>query len=376
VSWAIWITGIPGSGKSVLARAAAAALAAAGEPVKVLELDEIRRTVTPAPRYTDAEREVVYRALVFMAAALVDAGVPVIVDATAHRRAWRDLARRTIPRFAEVQLDCPLEVARRREQARTGGHAPRNIYARAGRPGAAVPGVDVPYERALAPELVIDTAAEETAVSAERIVRLARSLRPPGVLARPRPEPARWVVWITGLPGSGKTTLAVGAARALAARGAPVRVLDAVGVRAFLLGGEPPGAPQDAEDLVHRALVCTARLLAEAGVGVIVDATSPRRAWRELARREIGRFAEVQLVCSRDVCWSRERAGRWGLGAAPAAAHGGPPDVVLDYEPALSPELTLYTDVQAPWISEAEVVRLLERLERAAAAEGGIATAS
>jgi len=87
VSSAIWITGPPGSGKSVLARAAASRLSAAGEPVMVLELDEIRKIVTPSPTYSATERDIVYGALVYMAAALTRAGSRVIIDATAHRRA-------------------------------------------------------------------------------------------------------------------------------------------------------------------------------------------------------------------------------------------------------------------------------------------------
>src|SRR2546425_12971091 len=85
MSWAIWITGLPGSGKSSLARGAAAELEAVGERVVVLELDAIRKFLTPTPTYSATERDVVYRALVYMAAALVSAGVPVIVHATAHR---------------------------------------------------------------------------------------------------------------------------------------------------------------------------------------------------------------------------------------------------------------------------------------------------
>jgi adenylylsulfate kinase len=79
----------------------------------VLELDAIRKIVTPLPAYSDAEREAVYRMLAFMAATLVEAGVPVSVDATAHRRHWREFARELIPRFAEVQLECSLAVCRR-----------------------------------------------------------------------------------------------------------------------------------------------------------------------------------------------------------------------------------------------------------------------
>lgn len=176
MSWAIWITGLPGSGKTVLARAAVERLGAAGEKVKVLELDEVRKVLTPTPTYSDAERDVVYRALGLMAALLTEAGVPVIVDATAHRRVWRDLARAAIPKFAEVYLDCPLEVCRDRERHRKADHAPTGIYAKAGRPGAMVPGVDVPYEPPRAPELTIKTAVEDVPTSAAKIADLARRL--------------------------------------------------------------------------------------------------------------------------------------------------------------------------------------------------------
>lgn len=121
MSWAIWITGLPGSGKSALARAAAADLRARGREVAVLELDAIRKIVTPAATYSDVEREAVYRILAVIAASLVEAGIPVIVDATAHRRRWRDFARGLIPRFAEVQLECPLPVGARQ---RASGHLP------------------------------------------------------------------------------------------------------------------------------------------------------------------------------------------------------------------------------------------------------------
>ena len=126
MSWAVWITGLPGSGKSAIAQAAAAELQARGEQVMVLELDRIRKVITPQPTYSDAEREAVYRALVYMAAALVDAGVAVILDATAHRRAWRELARTTIPNFAEVQLRCPWRSA-----ASASAHASRERRPRA-----------------------------------------------------------------------------------------------------------------------------------------------------------------------------------------------------------------------------------------------------
>jgi len=367
VSWAIWITGLPGSGKSALARGATAALHERGVRVVHLELDVIRRTLTPTPTYSATERDVVYRALVSMATALSGVGVPVIIDATAHRRVWRELARASIARFAEVQLECPLEVCQRREAQRTTGHAPRGIYAHAGAPGARVPGVDVPYEPSFAPERTIDTARQDVATSVREIVALAERLGADAGAA-PRVPGGGWAIWISGLPGSGKTTLACAVGAALAGTGVPVRVLDLGGLRQFLLAGQPES--DVTREIVHRALAYTAKLLTEAGVAVLVDATAPRRAWRELARELIERFAEVQLVCPRELCVERERAVRWRLGGrrpAPSAGRAAArPELVLDYEPSLRPDLTLHTDLQDPGSAVEEILRLARRLHRTA----------
>ena len=176
MAWAIWITGLPGSGKTSVAQGAAALAAAAGRRVRTLELDAIRRLVTPDPTYSEAERDVLYRSLAVMAALLVEAGTNVIVDATANRRAYRDLARRLIPRFAEVYLRCPLEVCRERERQRFGGHAPGHIYERADRRGAPVPGVGVPYEAPEGPELTIDSAQIGAGEAAGRVWALVEQL--------------------------------------------------------------------------------------------------------------------------------------------------------------------------------------------------------
>ena len=358
MSWAIWVTGRPGSGKTTVARAAAARLAAQGTPATVLELDRIRRVLTPHPTYGEAERELVYRSLVFMAVALTEAGVPVVIDATAHRRAWRDLARASIARFAEVQLDCPLDVARERERTRVPGAAPRGIYAQAGRAGATVPGVDVPYEAAETPDLSIDTGVESVEAAADRIAALGLALEPGG---RRRGDDDGAVIWITGLPGSGKTTLASRLAEALAAEGVAVKVLEWVALRALVLGG---GAwSEAAEEIAHRALAYTAKLLADAGMTVVVDATAPRRAWRALARDITATFAEVQLVCPPEICLHRERAVRWGSWPCAHRAASAP-DVVLEYEYSLNPDLLLDTAARSEWAAAEDLLRLARRLLR------------
>jgi adenylylsulfate kinase len=332
----------------------------------VLELDAIGKIVTPEPTYSETEREAVYRLLAFMAATLAHSGVPVIVDATARRRHWRELARALIPRFAEVQLDCPPAVCQERAATRAAGNASQETRARDRRPGATARGVDEEYERALAPELTIDTASESVAIGAERIVALAGSLG--GESLTPSRPGAGWALWITGLPGSGKTTVAQRVAVALGARGVGVTILDAAAVRQVLGPVAGPGL----EDMVHRALACSAKLLTDAGVGVIVDATAPRRRWRELARELIDRFAEIQLVCPAEICAGRERAVRWHLSGTSLPTHqpevGATPEIVTDYEPSLRPELLLYTDVQDDLAVVEAVLFVAERLHRTGSA--------
>ena len=322
MSWAIWITGIPGSGKSVLARAASVELRARGYPPRILELDEIRKTLTPEPRDTDTERDVVYRALGWMARLMTEAGVPVIVDATAHRRVWRDLARAAIPHFAEVQIECPLEVARERERSRLGGNAPRGISERAGRPGATIPGLDVPYEPALAPELVIDSARESVAEAAHRIADLAFRLS--AGTEGPALATAGWAIWITGRPGTGKTTVTSRVVQALATRAVPVRVLSLDEVRSRLLPGRQ--VPEADREILHRALVYATKLLTEAGTAVIIDS---RRAPTLLApggpRTGPVLRGGLPRVSGRGMCRPRARRalgpGRHGAGT-PAADRG------------------------------------------------------
>lgn len=144
--------------------------------MRVLELDEIRKVVTPEPTYTNAERDIVYRALAYMAKLLTEAGAAVLIDATAHRSAWRELARKLIPVFAEIQLLCSLEVCREREQKHRSGHAPRAIYARGGGPGATIPGVDVPYEASLHAELTLNTDECDLWTQVQEVLYLARKL--------------------------------------------------------------------------------------------------------------------------------------------------------------------------------------------------------
>jgi adenylylsulfate kinase len=162
-AFAVWLTGLPASGKSTVARALAAELAGRGIRAAVLESDVIRKEIAPNAGYFDAERDAFYATLAFLARMLVLHGVPVIVDATANRRTYRDRARAGIPRFLEVHVRCPLAVCQARD--------PKGIYRR-GAEGTArnVPGVSAPYEPPLHPEGIVDGEKDDPAVAARRIV--------------------------------------------------------------------------------------------------------------------------------------------------------------------------------------------------------------
>jgi adenylylsulfate kinase len=139
VSFVVWLTGLSGSGKSAIATELVRLLPQASR----LESDVMRTQLTPHAEYGDAERDFFYGALADIARLLYERQRPVIVDATANRRAYRDAARRAIPRFAEVYVDTPLEVCAARD--------PKGLYKTA----RSLPGVQAPYEAPLAPELVV-----------------------------------------------------------------------------------------------------------------------------------------------------------------------------------------------------------------------------
>lgn len=150
---ALWITGLPGSGKSTVA----VALNELYPDFVVLSMDELRMGITPEPTYSEAERDMVYRCMVYIAKKLTELDHPVIIDATGHKRRWRERARKEITHYAEIYLNCPLEISMERERLRLDRHgAPEHVY-RKGEEGWPVPGITVPYEMPLQPELEIDT---------------------------------------------------------------------------------------------------------------------------------------------------------------------------------------------------------------------------
>lgn len=144
-----WLTGLPSSGKSTLAEAAAARLRASGVHVLVLDGDAVRAVLRPAPTYDALGRDDFYATLSGLAALLARQGAVVLVPATANQAAFRERARAEAPAFLEVFVDVPLETCAARDS--------KGLYARAkagDASAATMPGSGATYERPTQPDLV------------------------------------------------------------------------------------------------------------------------------------------------------------------------------------------------------------------------------
>lgn len=157
--WCIWITGLPGSGKSVISRALLDKLEEIGVHAQIVSSDMLREIITPHPTYCEEERDIVYAGIIFVAKLLIQNGVNVIIDATGNRRRYRERARKEMQSFFEAYIRCPLEICiKREEERRITSHAPMNIYKKAltGK-SVTVPGMGAPYEKPLQPDVVVDS---------------------------------------------------------------------------------------------------------------------------------------------------------------------------------------------------------------------------
>lgn len=166
----IWLTGFPCSGKSTLAGLLHAELARRGLPdVEVLDGDVVRTYLSKGLGYSREDRDTNIRRIGWVCQLLAKHGIPTIVAAIAPYRETRDEVRRLVQAvggkgsFVEVYVQCPLEVCEQRDL--------KGLYRRA-RLGEIknFTGVSDPYEPPVAPEIVVDTAKEEPAESAKKIL--------------------------------------------------------------------------------------------------------------------------------------------------------------------------------------------------------------
>lgn len=180
-----------------------------------------------------------------------------------------------------------------------------------------------------------------------------------GVGSDTTPDPV-WTIWFTGLPCSGKTTLAQGLAKCLRARGLRVEVFDGDEVRAQF-SPELSFSKADRDINVRRiAHLCT--LLNRHEVIAIAAAVSPYASLREEARRAViaqgGIFVEIHCQCALEELRRRDVKGLYrkaDFGEVPCFTGISDP-----YEEPTAPEIRLHTDRQSMEICLADILTFLD----------------
>lgn len=127
----------------------------------------------------------------------------------------------------------------------------------------------------------------------------------------PLEAPAGAALWFTGLPGCGKSTLALAVRDALRARGVAARLLQMDARRKAYT--PEPGYSAAERERAYGLFVDEAAGLAEQGFLVLMDASAPKRSMRRAARQRIERFAEVHLRCRPATAMAREASRPEGL---------------------------------------------------------------
>lgn len=167
VAKTIWLTGLPGAGKTTLARSLEQALFIRGRSCTVLDGDELRRGLCSDLGYSPADRSENIRRTAEVARLLNGAGAFAIVALISPLAADRAQARHIVgtQQMIEVHVAAPLETCEARD--------PKGLYARARR--GEVPdftGISAPYEVPLNPELSLDTSALSPVTCLGRLMTL------------------------------------------------------------------------------------------------------------------------------------------------------------------------------------------------------------
>jgi bifunctional enzyme CysN/CysC len=162
----VWLTGLPGAGKSTIANLVDLKLTAAGRHTMLLDGDNLRQGLNADLGFDAKARSENVRRVGEMAKLMADAGLIVIVALVSPFRADRARAAALLPegRFLEVFVDTPLEVCRQRDV--------KGLYRKAATGRVAnVTGLDQPYEAPEAPSLALPTGAIDAEEAAARVVR-------------------------------------------------------------------------------------------------------------------------------------------------------------------------------------------------------------
>ena len=170
--------------------------------------------------------------------------------------------------------------------------------------------------------------------------------------------------WLTGLPGSGKTTLALAAKEAI-----PHLVLLHMDEMRRIVTPQPTYSGEE-RDHLYMGLVFAALVLTREGHDVVIDATANMRKWRNSARSLIPNFHEVYIKCPLDLCQEREKDRKDVFTPADIykkAQAGWPvPGVNVPYEKPEHPELIIDCAAMSSDEAASALVRYIKGFSAAA----------
>ncbi|RLG77898.1 MAG: adenylyl-sulfate kinase [Thermoprotei archaeon] len=163
-----WLTGLPASGKTTIARIVAEKLRSMGYRVELLDGDWVRRTINPDAGFTREERRRHLLRVAWIARLLARNGVVVLCSFVSPYRDVRAEIRKIVEEegipFIEVYVKCSLQECIRRD--------PKGLYRRALRGEIKhFTGISDPYEPPEAPDVVLDTEADSAEANAGKLLR-------------------------------------------------------------------------------------------------------------------------------------------------------------------------------------------------------------
>jgi adenylylsulfate kinase len=165
----LWFAGLSGSGKSTLASALEQRLYEAGYHTYILDGDNIRTGLNKGLTFNDTDRKENIRRIAEVSKLFVDAGIIVLTAFISPFREDRAMARQLIgPAFAEVYVDCPLEVCEQRDV--------KGLYKKA-RAGEIkhFTGIDSPFEAPENPEIAVPTYQQTLEQSVDQLFQFVVS---------------------------------------------------------------------------------------------------------------------------------------------------------------------------------------------------------
>ena len=166
----VWLTGLPGSGKTTIARILEKRLMDSGRTVEVLDGDEVRENLSPKLGFSKEDRQIHANRVAYVSKLLSRNGVIVIVGLISPYRDFRRRARESIGDFVEVYVKCSVDECMDRDVK---GHYKKALSGEIQN----FTGVSDPYEEPETPDVIVDTENETPEESAEIILKGLRELK-------------------------------------------------------------------------------------------------------------------------------------------------------------------------------------------------------